>query len=356
MNDRYDEEIESRKEQKAARKISSKKDRSQYKKTDLKKREKLLHEETQKKLAKQDLIKGRVLAISPEGITVQHLDEFYMCILKGTLKQTWSQSKNLVTVGDFVLFIKEPGNKGSIAHIEERHSVLARQEHLRRRQQQLIAANIDQVLITVSLVSPPLKPSLVDRYIIATFKGNMEPVIVVNKTDLMSSNHEKAFFELFIKTYKALHIPVIPVSAFTGEGIEALKKQMQNKSSVFSGQSGVGKSSLINAVTGLDLLVGDVVEKTQKGSHTTTSAHLIPLIFGGWCIDTPGIRSFGVWDLRKEDLNTYFPEITEIGYGCKYANCTHTHEPECALTQAVEDGKISPLRFESYLKLLVEIS
>lgn len=358
MNQKYDDDDpQTKKERKTARKIASKKDRSQYKKTDQEKREKHLIEETQKKLAKKDLVRGRVLGISAEGISVQYGESIYLCSMRGGLKQKWSQSKNLVTVGDFVLFEKECPQKGSIAHIEERHSVLSRQEHLRRRQQQLIAANIDQVLISVSVVSPPLKPPLVDRYIIATYKGNMEPVIVINKIDLLHDKKEDSLqFEQFVKTYRSLNMKVIPVSASTGEGIEALKKHMQGKASVFSGQSGVGKSSLINTVTGLDLDIGDVVEKTRKGSHTTTRAHLIPLLFGGWCIDTPGIRSFGVWDLQKEDLNAYFPEIDQIGHLCRYPNCTHSHEPGCALEEALQEGRISPLRFDSYLKLLQEAS
>ena len=357
MNQEYEEDDhQTKKERKTARKITSKKDRSQYKKTDLEKRERHLIDETQKRLAKKELVRGRVLAISAEGISVEHEGEICLCSLRGQLKQQWTRYKNLVTVGDFVLFEKEATLKGSIAHVEERGSVLSRQEHLRRRQQQLIAANIDQVLITVSVVSPPLKPPLVDRYIIATYKGKMEPVIVINKIDLLSDQNEEALlFEQFLVNYRTLNIPVVPISASTGEGIEVLKKHMQGKASVFSGQSGVGKSSLINAVTGLDLAVGDMVEKTRKGSHTTSSAHLIPLSFGGWCIDTPGIRSFGVWNLQREDLNAYFPEIAQMGNLCKYPNCTHSHEPGCALEEAVEAGSISPLRLESYIKLLGEI-
>jgi len=349
----FEEDEFTRKERKEARKIASRKDRSKYKKTDSEKRTRLQKEETEKKLAKkEDLLRGRVLAITPDGISVQHDEQVYLCALRGLLKKEVTRAKNLVTVGDFVLF--EEG--GSIVHIEERHSVLSRQEHLRRRQMQLIAANIDQVLITVSVVEPPLKPPLVDRYIIATYKGNMKPVIVVNKIDLLEEgSDEAALFQHFVETYQALAIPVIALSAESGEGIEQLKEQMKGKASVFSGQSGVGKSSLINTMTGLALPVGEVVRKTRKGAHTTTSTHLIPLSFGGWCIDTPGIRSFGVWDLKKEDLESYFPEIQEKSYGCKYPNCTHSHEPGCALEEAVENGEISRLRFDSYLKLLQEI-
>jgi ribosome biogenesis GTPase / thiamine phosphate phosphatase len=352
----YEEEQFTKKERKQDRKLASRRDRSKYKKTNLKKREQLLSEETQKRLSKKELLRGRVLSILPESISVQCEEDLYLCVMRGSLKQEMTRVKNLVTIGDFVLFEKEKGGRGSIAHVEKRESVLSRQEHLHRRQKQLIAANIDQVLITTSVVKPPLKPSLVDRYIIATYKGTMKPVIIINKIDLLEERgSERELFDQFVKTYRALKIPVIPLSATTQEGIELLKKEMKDKASVFSGQSGVGKSSLINAVTGLSLPIGEVIEKTKKGVHTTSTAQLIPLEFGGWCIDTPGIRSFGVWDLQKEDLVAYFPEIDAIGRLCKYPNCTHSHEPGCALDKALERGEISPLRFDSYLKLLGEI-
>lgn len=355
---RYSEGEEfSRKERKEARKVVTRKDRSKYKKTDSTKRERLQKEEKAKKIIKKEnLLRGRVLALTPEGFTVQCSESIYMCGLRGALKKEVTRAKNIVTVGDFVLF--EPGEKGagSIFHVEERHSVLSRQEHLRRRQKQLIAANIDQVLITVSVVQPSLKPFLIDRYIIASYKGNMEPVILINKIDLLERESEEAgLLDLFIKTYRDLGISVIPLSAETGEGIELLKAQMRDKASVFSGQSGVGKSSLINTMTGLDLGVGPVVKKTSKGAHTTSTTNLIPLDFGGWCIDTPGIRSFGVWDLQKEDLDAYFPEIQEKSRGCKFPNCSHSHEPGCALLESIEGGDISPLRLASYIKLSQEV-
>ena len=150
----------------------------------------------------------------------------------------------------------------------------------------------------------------------------MEPVIVVNKIDLLNDSSvdpvlqetEREMFRLFLEGYASPEVPVIPVSVITGEGLDALRASMHNKASVFSGQSGVGKSSLINAITGLDLRIGKIVERTQKGSHTTTTTHLLPLDFGGWCIDTPGIKSFGVWDLDKEEIEQYFPEIFERGH------------------------------------------
>ncbi len=169
--------------------------------------------------------------------------------------------------------------------------------------------------------------------------------------DPLFLEQERAVYEETLRAYAAAGVLVLPVSTVTGEGMEALKLAMRDKSSVFSGQSGVGKSSLINAMTGLQLRIGDIVEKTKKGTHTTTTAHLIPLEFGGWCIDTPGIKSFGIWDLKREEVEGYFPEIHEYGMECKFANCTHTHEEHCAVLQALEKGHLSPLRYESYQAL-----
>ncbi|MFN0065918.1 MAG: ribosome small subunit-dependent GTPase A, partial [Chlamydiales bacterium] len=271
----------------------------------------------------------------------------YTCSLRGILKKEKGTRKNLIVVGDFVLF--DP-KESVIDHVEERHSILSRQEHLHRKTEQLLAANVDQILIIVSVQQPRIKPSLIDRYIIASLKGNMEPVLVINKADL--SGEVKSI----VQTYRNIGIPVIVLSAKSGEGIEELEKQMKGRLSCFAGQSGVGKSSLINAVTGLDLRVGEISAHNEKGVHTTTTARLIPLCCGGWCIDTPGIRSFGVWDLTREDLIQYFPEIAQIGKRCKYADCSHTHEPDCAVVAALEKEEIPPLRYESYCNLLDEIT
>jgi len=188
----------------------------------------------------------------------------------------------------------------------------------------------------------------------------MDPVIVVNKIDLLDDPsveeaikaQEREMFDAFLEGYKAAGVPVIPVSVTKKEGLDALCEAMRGKASVFSGQSGVGKSSLINAITGLDLRIGDVVGRTKKGSHTTTSAQLIPLSFGGWVIDTPGIKSFGVWDLKQDEIEKYFTEIHEIGKSCKYPNCMHMHEKDCAVLQAVDEGEISALRYQSYQILM----
>lgn len=356
---------EDRKESKKERKIAVAKDRSKYKKTDQEKYLKSLEKEQEAKRTKKPLLEGRVLSINPQGMVVQSEGKLCTCILKGLLKKDKTHAKNLVTVGDFVLFEKTAEDEGIISQVKPRRSVLSRADNLSRRKEQLIAANIDQVLITTSLVDPPIKTPLVDRYIIATRKGNMEPVILVNKIDLLEHDQgydpilveqEREIYQEFINAYKLAGVLVIPVSTVTGEGLDELKRSMQGKASVFSGQSGTGKSSLINAITGLDLKVGGTVEKTKKGSHTTTTAQLIPLDFGGWCIDTPGIKSFGVWDLKRDEIEQYYSEIHEYGLNCKFLNCTHMHEDQCAVEKALEEGKISPLRYESYQALLDSVA
>lgn len=349
-----------RKLNKADRKMASAKDRSQYKKSD---RDQQKKAPEQVIVGKEKFLRGRVLSITPRGIIVEHEKTLVLCVLRGLLKKEKTQFKNLITVGDFVLFEKSTPDEGTIHHVEPRRSVLSRADNLSRRKEQLIASNIDQVLITTSVVEPPLKPFLVDRYIIAARKGGMQPIIVVNKIDLLQDLENKPelaqeaeIYREFIAAYAAIQIPVITVSAETNEGIDDLRDVMRDKASVFSGQSGVGKSSLINAVAGHELEIGSIVGKTKKGSHTTTTANLLPLSFGGWCIDTPGIKSFGLWDLKLDEIESYFSEIHDCGSKCKYPDCSHSQEAGCAVVDAVEKGEISPLRYQSYLYLIESVS
>jgi ribosome biogenesis GTPase len=354
-----------RKEGKMERKLASAKDRSKYKKTDQGKYLKSLEKDKEAKLGKHEWLEGRVLSILPQGIIIDWNGQRISCVLKGLLKKDKTQAKNLVAVGDFVLFEKMSETEGIIAQVKPRKSILSRADNLSRRKEQVIAANIDQVLITISVVNPPLKPPLVDRYIIAAHKGGMEPIIVLNKIDLLEDGNypdpqlveqEREIYQEFLIAYARAGIPVISVSILKEDGLDALKQMMHNKASVFSGQSGVGKSSLINVLTGLNLRIGETVERTKKGSHTTTTTQLLPLDFGGWCIDTPGIKSFGVWDLKKEEVEGYFSEIHEYGLRCKFPDCTHTHEEDCAVIQALEKEEISPLRYESYQALVESVS
>jgi len=249
----------------------------------------------------------------------------------------------------------------TIIQILPRKTVLSRADNLSRKKEQVIASNIDQVFITASILEPTFKPNLIDRYLIAAYKGNLEPVILITKIDLIDDlpDEKKAICldqMINIKQIAAsLHIPIVFLSTSTQEGIEELKDLAKGKTSVFSGQSGVGKSSLINILTGSYQKASPVVSKTQKGSHTTTTAVMLPLLENeGFCVDTPGIRSFGLWEIDAGDIGKYFKEIGEAAKLCKYPDCKHMHEPDCNVKILCDMGLINPLRFESYCVLMSE--
>ncbi len=332
----FEKPFDSRKQQRNERKLYQQKDRSKFKKSDQNKEEFLKPPENARK--------GRVITISTGMIKVLVDGQIVLSGLKGSLKKEVTLNKNLVTVGDFVWL----DERGQIAGVEKRYSCLSRADALHQRKQHLIAANIDQVLIVASVENPSLKPSLLDRYIIATERGGMKPVIIINKIDLAK---DLALLNELEEIYKALEIPFLKVSALHEIGIDALKEVVKGKSSVFSGQSGVGKTSLINDLTGQTRKVGSVVQKTGKGSHTTTHAELISIGENALCIDTPGIKSFALWDITTEELTNYFSDLQKYSENCKYIPCSHTHEPGCAVKEAVSCGKLSQIRYNSYLAI-----
>lgn len=341
----HQEKRESRLERKRLRA----KDRSQYKKTD----------QDQKNRAAAPLFSedngecvGRVTAIAGEKVSVAYGESTTICTWRGSLKLEQQRKKSLLAVGDIVRFLPQDA---SIHAIEPRRSQLSRADNLSRQREQLIAANVDLVLITVSVVAPSLNLPIIDRYLIAARQGNMEALVLINKIDLLTEEETPLYREA-LDAYNKAHIPILSVSAITNEGVDELKAHMEGKLSVFSGQSGVGKSSLINLLTGEVQATRSAVARTGKGAHTTTQAQLLPLLGmpSSWVIDTPGIRSFGLWQLRREDLPTHFPEIAAFSQHCYFADCTHTHEAHCAVIDAVEAGNIHPLRYASYCSLLEE--
>jgi len=343
-----------RKDSRIERKMLSKTDRSKFKKSDTDKKAKIKEGEG---------LRGRVLALTREGMLVETPSKNYICALRGSLKKELTHQKNLVTVGDFVRIEPIEDNKAMIFHVEPRRSVLSRADNLRRRKEHLIAANVDQVLIVASVMMPRLKPFLIDRYLIAADKGNMQGVIILNKIDLLKRppkeldpaliQEQKEIYHEFIEAYTKLSIPVIQISATTGKGMDDLREIMKGKASVFSGQSGVGKTSLINTVTGLDLPVGDLAGRTLKGTHTTSTPQLVPIGPETYCIDTPGIKSFGLWDCSPQELQGYYEEFLPFIAACKFPGCTHHQEPGCAVKHAHAEGAISTLRYESYITLLL---
>lgn len=331
-----------RKQHRKERKIAQSSDRSKFKKTDSQKVQK--KEETA-----HHLPRGRIIAITGEGCLVDYDREKYLCTLKGNLKKEKGLYKNLVAVGDWVRF--DPQEK-QIVQIEERVSFLARTD-ISGMKEQLIAVNIDQAIISISVGNPPLKPSLVDRYLIAAERGNIHPIIVINKMDLIDTSEKTAsLYQEFISAYEPLGIPILSVSCKTESGIEALRSLLKNKTSVFFGQSGVGKSSLLNACFSLTLKTGELAQKTHKGSHTTTTAELIPLDEGGYCVDTPGIRSFAIWNVKKQEIIHHFKEILDLSQNCRFPDCSHLEEPDCAVIAALEEETLSDLRYNSFQALM----
>lgn len=333
-----------------ARKMRNR-DRSQYKKSDLKKKKPIIHKEG---------LLGKVIEIGSKEVVVFHEEQSYLCHLKGSLKEKRVRLKALLCIGDNVRFTKAEGGIGSIFAIEKRQTVLSRSDNLSRYKEHAIASNIDQVLVVSSFLLPLLKPQIIDRYLIAIEKGGMSPIIVINKIDLLKTGQElkdfeeqKTLLKEIVSIYKKLKIPLYLVSTEDKKGLGELKKALLGKSSVLSGQSGVGKSSLINALFGSDLRVSPVVEKTRKGAQTTTSARLIPIEKGGFCVDTPGIKSFGVWDVKEEDLLNFFKDIKK--YQCRYADCAHIEEDPCLLKEAVKAGEFPLARYNSYKALRLSL-
>jgi ribosome biogenesis GTPase / thiamine phosphate phosphatase len=225
------------------------------------------------------------------------------------------------------------------------HSHFSEDEHV-------IAANVDQIIIVVSFVEPELKTGLIDRYSVVAELNQLPLIICFNKTDLIDINN---YLEI-IDTYKKIGYKTILCSIIKNDGIEDLKKIISNKTSVFSGHSGVGKSSLINLMDAtIDLKTSSVSSFSKKGTHTTSSAELF-LLGAGKIIDTPGIKEFGLWGFEKESLSQYFKEFKEFSKTCKFYNCSHVHEPKCSVKTAHEDGLVSSFRYKNYLSMIDELS
>jgi ribosome biogenesis GTPase len=287
---------------------------------------------------------GRVLCVH-RLVSVVATDDGrqFRCATRQLLRSLAIDARNIVATGDRVWIRPAQGDEGFIERIEPRHGTLTRAAKNRLH---VIVANVDQVVIVVSLVEPELKPHLIDRYLVSAEQGGIAPVICLNKADLVNP----AEYQPLLGLYNQLGIPTLLTSATTGMGIDRLRGLLRDRQTVFSGQSGVGKSSLLNAVQpGLGLRVREVSEVNQKGRHTTVTAEMIRLDFGGWVFDTPGIRQFELWDLIPEEVEGFFPEFRPFVPLCAYPDCSHTHEDRCAIKRAVERRLISASRYTSYL-------
>lgn len=292
---------------------------------------------------------GTVVQIDASFYHVENEEGVFRCVLRGTLKKKARGVVRPVAVGDRVEFTVAAEDLGAIEKVLERRTKLSRPSARSAQLEQVIVANVDQIVVVASIKDPPLVLGIVDRFLVAAEKELITPVVCINKIDLA----EPEDYEWIWDVYKPVGYEVVFTSATTGEGVPELRERLKGRISVFAGHSGVGKSSLLNAIQpGLRLKTEPISKATRKGRHVTTSVALLKLNFGGYVVDTPGIRELGLWGIEKEEVGRYFPEIRAHAKGCVYQNCQHVKEPGCAVREAVARGEISESRWKSYLSIL----
>ncbi|GHV68647.1 putative ribosome biogenesis GTPase RsgA [Bacteroidia bacterium] len=299
-----------------------------------------------------------------EGIVIKSTGSFYVvriggvgeaiCSIRGKLRLKGFRTTNPVTVGDIVDVDMENEAKGDfvITHIHERKNYLIRKSTNLSKESHILAANIDQVLVLVTLSQPETSTVFIDRFLVTAEAYNITAILCFNKIDLYSDEELTALKSLK-RSYQKAGYDCYEISVTENRNLNELSCVLKDKTTVLAGLSGVGKSSLINKLEPtLNLKTDDISEAHNTGKHTTTFAEMFPLHGGGYIIDTPGIRSFGLIDMKKEELSHYFPEIFKASEDCRFYNCTHIHEPGCAVLKAVKEGGISESRYLSYCSLM----
>lgn len=300
-----------------------------------------------------------------QGLVIKAISGFYtvetgarvvVCQVPGRLKRQ-RQNSDLVTIGDRVTFTYTSDEAGLIEAIEERRTILSRSRaaaglrQLTSDKEQVLIANVDQLIIVTAITNPAPSLRKLDRFLVVAEMNELPAILCVNKVDLTTLAEAEQLFAL----YEQIGYPVLYTSAKTGQGIDALREKLQGKISVFSGSSGVGKSSLLNAMQpDLGLKVHQVSQATGKGLHTTRYAEMFPLEGGGYVADTPGIRGLALFDLEPTEIDGYFREIAPLVADCPFSDCTHRHEPGCAVVAAVKRGDVAAARYDSYLRLREE--
>ena len=308
---------------------------------------------TESQVAAEDLQTGLVTGVAGMAARIEIDGVEYPATVRGLLTEIDVGYINPVAVGDQAILTGDGAGAWAIEDVLPRRTVLARPDPFLAPRQQVIAANVDQLLIVSSWRSPDLWLELIDRYIIAAELSEIVPIICINKADLIEDHAE---YDSAIAIYRRMGYAVLLTSAETGLGIEELRSTLEGQLTVVVGLSGTGKSSLMAEVQpGLDIRVGDISEANRQGRHTTTQSTLYTLDVGGYVADTPGIREFGMAGLTLGELPMYFPEIDEVAAECRFSNCSHLKEPACAVRAAVLDGRILRSRVASYQSIFDEL-
>ena len=304
--------------------------------------------------------KGLVVKTTGSWFTVEdEQGKLFDCKVKGNFRIKGIKSTNPVAVGDRVNFLiqneaktKKREKNGWITSIEDRKNYIIRRSPNLSKQSHIIAANIDQAILLVTITAPVTTTLFIDRYLASAEAYSIPVLLVFNKTDLYDSE-DTIVMKNLIAIYSKIGYRCLSTSAVTGEGIESLKNELKEKISVINGHSGVGKSTLINLIQpGLNLKTSEISDYHKTGKHTTAYSAMYKLSFGGYIIDTPGIKGFGMLNMEAWEITHYFPELFRLSKNCLYNNCSHTHEPDCAVKEAVENREISASRYISYLDLL----
>jgi len=300
------------------------------------------------------MLKGRVTKstgkwykVMPEGKN----QEMVLCQLPGKFRLQELKQTNPVAVGDQVSFTMLADGKGLIDTIHERSNRISRKATHGRKGEHILVSNVDQGFVVQAVQKPKFRTGFIDRFLVSTEAYEITPYIILNKIDLGSEKDANEIAGL-IELYNELGYEVLLTSIYDEESIEELAGLMKDKTSVFIGPSGTGKTSLLNTIQpGLDHSVGEVSASSNKGKHTTTFSELLPLEFGGYLVDTPGIREFGLVHFEPNEIALYFPEMRDLRTQCRYYNCSHLHEPGCAVMKAFEEKKIAPSRYDSYISM-----
>lgn len=298
-----------------------------------------------------------------KGLVIKNTGSWYVvrtddgrdvnCKVKGNFRLKGIRTTNPVAVGDHVDILINPDGNAFIVAIEPRENYIIRRASNLSKESHIIAANVDRAYLVVTLMHPVTSTTFIDRFLATAEAYRVPATIVINKIDLLTEAEDKEYCEAVAYLYRSIGYEVQEVSARTGDGIEGLRELLSGKVSLFSGNSGVGKTSVINALLpGLDLRTSAISDIHDTGMHTTTFSEMFAVPGGGWIIDTPGVKGFGTIDFERNEIAHFFPEIFEISHDCRYNNCTHTHEPGCAVLAALEDSRIAQSRYNSYLSIM----